>query len=69
MIPDKTTDDIVLYRVSDIQKIFGCGRKKAYEIVHLKDFPSFRVDGVIYVEKDALKKWISKSAYKNIFTR
>ena len=61
-------NDIILYRVSDIQKIFGCGRKKAYEIMHIKGFPSFRLDGILYVEDGALRNWISKSAFKNIFT-
>lgn len=60
--------DIILYRVSDIQRIFRCGRKKAYEIMHIKGFPSFRLDGILYVEDGALRNWISKSAYRNIFT-
>ena len=64
-----TENDVILVRVSDIQRIFGCGRKKAYKIMHIPSFPSFKLDGIIYVEQGAFLKWMSTNKYKNIFTR
>ena len=60
--------EITLYTTKDIQKIFHCGRKKAYEIMHIQGFPSFRIDSSIYVEKNELRKWISRIKSKNINT-
>ena len=64
----KDNGAVMLLRVDDVRKVFGCGRKKAYQIMHIPGFPSFKLDGVLYVEADALKKWISKCCNKNIFT-
>lgn len=61
-------DDTVLYTAKDIQKIFRCGRKKAYEIMHIPSFPSFRIDTSLYVEKGELEKWILHIKNKNITT-
>lgn len=60
--------DIILYTVKDIQRIFQCGRTKAYDIMNLRGFPSFKVDTILYVEQTALKKWIEQSKNKRIRT-
>lgn len=65
---DQDNGTVMLLRIDDVRKVFKCGRKKAYQIMHIPGFPSFKLDGVLYVEADALKKWISKCANKNIFT-
>ena len=65
---DINKNDIVLYNAKDIQRIFGCGRKKAYEIMHIVGFPSFRIDSSIYVEKNELEKWILRNKCKNVHT-
>ena len=62
------SSDVTLYTVEDVRRIFGCGRKKAYQITHIPGFPSFKLDGKIYVEKDALKNWLSRCRHKDIFT-
>lgn len=61
-------DDIVLYTAKDIQRIFKCGQKKSYEIMHIAGFPAFRIDKIMYVEKTELKKWIDKNKTKSLFT-
>lgn len=65
---DKTSQDVVIYTAKDIQSIFSCGRKKAYEIMHSPGFPMFRIDSSLYVEKEALQKWIERNKNKNIET-
>lgn len=61
-------ENINLLTPKDIQSIFKCGRKKAYEIMNQRSFPSFRIDRMLYVEENELKKWIAKVANKNIIT-
>ena len=58
----------ILYTPKDIQAIFKCGRKKAYEIMHAPGFPSFKIDTSLYIEKGELEKWIARNRNKNINT-
>ena len=61
-------DDVVLYTPKDIQRIFQCGQKKSYEIMHIVGFPSFKIDSSLYVEKKELEKWLTRTKGKNIVT-
>lgn len=56
--------NIVLYTVSDIQKIFSIGRTKAYELMSAEGFPSFRMNNRVYVERNKLSNWIEKRVGK-----
>ena len=60
--------NITLYTPKDIQSIFQCGQKKAYEIMHIVGFPSFKIDSSLYVEKSELEKWLAKTKGKSIST-
>lgn len=53
------TNDIVLYTVDDIQKIFKCGKRQAYCLVNSSGFPKIRINRRILVPKDKLEKWIN----------
>lgn len=64
MSPDRP----VLYTPKDVQTIFQCGRKKAYEIMRTPGFPSFTINTSMYVEKEELEKWIARSRNKTINT-
>ena len=59
---------VVLYTPKDIQIIFQCGQRKAYEIMHSTGFPSFKIGASLYVEKGELEKWIYRNKGKIIFT-
>lgn len=61
-------NNLILYTPKDIQRIFKCGRKKSYEIMHITGFPSFRIDTSLYVEKNELEKWITRNKNRNITT-
>lgn len=63
-----TENEIILYTPADIQNIFKCGKKKAYEIMHMNGFPSFRIDTALYVEKTALADWIMRVKNKKLNT-
>ena len=52
--------DVVLYNVSDIQRIFQIGRTSAYRLMSAKGFPSIRLNNRLYVSKERLKAWIDK---------
>ena len=54
----------ILYTVSDIQNIFKCGKRQAYELVNSRNFPSFKINSRIYVDKIELEKWIKQQCGK-----
>lgn len=56
--------NIVLYTVTDIQKIFGLGKTKAYELMSADGFPSFKINNRVYVEHSKLLVWIDKRVGK-----
>ena len=61
-------NDVVLYNAKDLQTIFKCGQKKAYQIMNMRGFPSFRIDSLLYVEKEELIKWLARNKCKNLDT-
>ena len=54
------------YTIEDIQRIFRCGRDKAYEIVHCSGFPKMTIGRKILIYPDALKKWIQQNYNSDI---
>ncbi len=51
---------VTLYDAVDIQKIFKCGRKRSYEIMHISGFPSIKIGKNIFVEKTKLEQWLDR---------
>lgn len=49
-----------MLRVADIQKIFDCSVKKAYEIVNQPDFPKIKIGRDLYIPVQEYDKWIKK---------
>ena len=56
--------DIVLYTIDDIQRIFKIGRTKAYQLMCSSGFPSFKLNRTMYVYKKKLEEWIVKNSGK-----
>lgn len=56
--------EIVLYDISDIQRIFKIGRTKAYQLVSANGFPSIKLNRKVYVPKDKLEVWINRNCGK-----
>lgn len=59
------TNEIVLYTVTDIQRIFKIGRTKAYELMSANGFPSFKLNSRLYVKQDHLNAWLEKRPGKS----
>ena len=59
-------EDITMYTVKDIKRIFKCSLTQAYNLVNASGFPSIRIGGRIMVEKSALEKWLDKNKGKAI---
>ena len=57
-------DDIILYTVDDIQRIFKIGRSKAYQLLSSSGFPTIRLNKKLLVEKEKLVDWLSKNSGK-----
>ena len=45
------------YRVSDVQRILGCGRDRAYQIMRSKGFPAITIGRQRYVSPEAFERW------------
>ena len=57
---------IMMYSVSDICRMFHCGSDKARELMHLDGFPAIKIGKRLYVEHDALHKWLDVNQGKSI---
>jgi hypothetical protein len=60
------SQDLVIYDVNDIQRIFKCGKRQAYNLMNSATFPSFRINTKHYITKEKLEKWAEKQAGKNV---
>ena len=51
-------DRIEIYTIQDIQEIFKCGKRWAYELMRAPAFPSVKIGGKYIVERKALESWL-----------
>lgn len=54
----------MLLTVKDLQELLKIGRDTAYALMHSAGFPSIRIGGRYYVNKEELTKWLARYAYK-----
>jgi len=62
--PKFDSEEITLYTVDDIKRIFKIGRTNAYQLMTSSGFPSFRMNKKLYVEKEKLEEWVQKNSGK-----
>lgn len=60
-------NDITMYTVQDIRRIFRCSLPQAYDLVNAGGFPSIRIGGKILTEKRALESWLDANRGKSVF--
>lgn len=51
-----------LMSVKELAKYFRCGITVAYDIVKKRGFPSFKVKGTWYIDKEKLSFWIKNQS-------
>lgn len=51
--------NLEVYTTKDIQELFKCGKRQAYELMRSPSFPSIKMGGRYIVEKSALERWFS----------
>ena len=56
----------VVYTVKEMQEVLGISRATAYELIHVKGFPAFRVGKKILISKTGLDEWISNGGINSI---
>ena len=61
-----TEEEMVLYSIEDIQRIFNIGRTKAYQLASMRGFPSIRLNRKIYIPKEKLETWVLKNTGKSL---
>lgn len=55
-----------LLTMKDLQRIFGCGKRQAYELLQIPGFPAMKLGGKYLTSAKALDNWIQKNAGKTI---
>lgn len=60
-----TFEDSML-TTKDLQEIFGCGKRQAYELLHIPGFPAMKLGGRYLTSAKALDNWIQKNTGKTI---
>jgi excisionase family DNA binding protein len=62
----KTSVQKNTYSASDISEYLGLSLVGAYNLMHAKDFPSFRIGRRVLVTKQAFDKWLEEKQSKRI---
>lgn len=47
----------VTLSVKEVSEVLGVSRPVVYQLIHLKDFPSFKIGNRTVVPRTALEKW------------
>lgn len=58
--------DKIVLDTDDIQTIFNCGQRQAYEIMNLSSFPSFKLGTKLQVYKKSLEEWLENQEHREI---
>lgn len=59
----KTFDELPLVlNAQTVAKVLGIAPSSAYELMHEKDFPTFKAGNRLLVEKDRFRKWIEEKS-------
>lgn len=61
---DTCRAEIVMYTIDDLQRIFGIGRTKAYQLASSSGFPAIKLNKKILVPQKQLMDWINKNCGK-----
>lgn len=52
--------------VKDIQKLIGCGRNKAYQIIASNTLPAIKIGKQYYIPQSEYDKWVCRNLHKEI---
>lgn len=52
--------------IKDLQTIFNCGKRQAYELLRVPGFPAMKLGGKYLISAKALDSWIQKNTGKMI---
>lgn len=59
-------NNIKLYTIADIQKIFHMGKNKTYKLIQLRGFPTIQIGKTILVPHNQLCQWINQNISNKI---
>lgn len=65
MLSGKKFNDTLL-TLNEVQEIFRCGKRQAYELVRIHGFPAIKIGGKYFISAKALEHWIQSNAGKRI---
>lgn len=55
-----------VYTTKDVKRILKCGQRQAYELMNSNDFPSFRINKKLLVERNQFEKWMNRNIKKTV---
>ena len=59
----KSYDELpLMLNAETIKNVLGISLTSAYELMHVKDFPSIKIGSRIIVPKDKFREWIDKKS-------
>jgi len=60
------TQDTIIYKTKDIERIMGFGKNKANNLMNASTFPSTKIGGEWVVTKENFEAWLDKNAHKTV---
>lgn len=59
----KTFEELPLVlNAQTVAKILGISLSSAYELMHEKDFPTFKAGNRLFAEKERFRKWVEEKS-------
>ena len=60
-------EELIMYTIEDVMKIFRIGRNKAYNLCKTKGFPTIKIGAKTLIPKTQLMKWIKENLECEIY--
>lgn len=60
-------EELIMYTIEDVMKIFRIGRNKAYNLCKTKGFPAIKKGAKTLIPKIQLMKWIKENLECEIY--
>ena len=52
--------------VKEVQGILNCGKRQAYELMHIPGFPAMKLGRKYFISAKALDRWLQKNMGRTI---
>ena len=53
--------------VTETAALLGVSRPLVYQLIHRRDFPSFKIGGRTVISRKALEEWVASQVNQNLY--